>query len=103
MPDTALRRDKTAKKLEKNLVDLVKLVPIQIREKKSSIQKLSRRGTDSSPPYTIESQKINKCIRDLRNALPEGHRIRSEQGKGYYGPFATTEPPRLPTLSDEPL
>ena len=103
MPDTALRRDKTAKKLEKILVNLVKLVTTQIREKESGIQKLSRRGTDSSITYTTESQKINECIRDLRHALPEGYRIRIEQRKGYYGPFATTEPPRLPTLSDEPL
>ena len=103
MPDTALRRDKTAKKLEKILVDLVKLVTTQIREKKSGIQKLSRRGTDSSITYTTESQKINECIRDLRHALPEGYRIRIEQRKVYYGPFATTKPLRLPTLSDEPL
>ena len=97
------RGDTTAKKLEKILVDLVKIITTQIREKKSGIQKLSRRGTDSSITYTAESQKINECIRDLRHALPEGYRTRIEQRKGYYGPFATTKPLRLPTLSDEPL
>ena len=93
--------DKTAKKLENNLVDLVRLVRTQVRERKSGIQNLSRRGTDSLITYTSESQKINDCIRDLRHALPERYRTRIERYKGDYFPSATTEPPGLPTLSDE--
>ena len=98
----ALRHgDETAKKLEKILVDLVKFVTTQVRGKKSGIQRLSR--TDSSSTYTVESRKINDCIRDLRRALPEKYHTRIGQRKGYYGQFAATEPPGLPTLSDEPL
>lgn len=93
--------NKTAKKLENNLVNLVRLVTTQIRERKSGIQILSRQGTDSFITYNDESQKINECIRDLKRALPEGYRTRIERLKGYYGQFATTEPPGLPILSDE--
>lgn len=93
--------DNTAKKLENNLVDLVRLVTTQIREGNSGIRKLSRQGSDSHITYSDESQKINECIRDLRHALPERYRTRIEKRKGYYGQFATTEPPGLPTLSDE--
>lgn len=98
----ALRHgDKTAKKLENNLVDLVRLVTSQIRERKSGIQKTSRQATDSPITYGDEIQKINVCIRDLKHALPETYRTRIEKLKGYYGRYATTEPPGLPTLSDE--
>lgn len=100
----ALRQgDTTAKKLAKILLDLVKFVTTQIREKKSDIQELSRQSTDSSITYTGESQKINNCIRDLRRALPSKYQTRIDQHKGSYGPFAVIQPPPLPTLSDEPL
>ena len=91
--------EKTPKKLENNLVNLVRLVTTQIRERKSGIRKLTRQGTD--PLYSDESQKINECIRDLKKALPESYRTRIEKQKGSYGPFAKTEPPGLPALSDE--
>ena len=94
--------EKTAKKLENNLVELVKLVTTQISERKSGIQS---QGTDSRITYSDESQKINGCIEDLKTALPERYRIRIKERikehKGSYGPNATTEPPGLPTLSDE--
>ncbi len=98
----ALRHgDKTAKKLENNLVDLLRLVTTQLREKKSGIQNLSRQRTDTRITYDDKSRKINEGIRDLKHALPEKYRIRIEKLKGYYGQLATTEPPGLPTLSDE--
>ena len=94
----ALRHeDRTAKKLEKNLVELVKLVTSQI----ASTQVLSRRRTDSIPTLSDEIQKINESIRDLKQTLPERYRTRIERRKAHYGDFARTDPPGLPTLSDE--
>ena len=92
----ALRHgDETAKKLEHILVDLVQFVTAQT----SRVQGLPRRGTDSI--NTGDHKKINESIRDLKQTLPEKYRTRIEKHKGHYGHFATTDPPGLPTLSDE--
>ena len=95
--------DRTAKKLERNLTDLVRLVTAQIRDRKSGTRTLSGQGTTFPVTYSAESQKINECVRDLRHALPEKYRDRIVKLKGFYGPFAQEEHPRLPPLSDEAI
>ena len=91
----------TPNKLVRNLKLINQYVSTQLHDKRRPERRPSVNDTDSTPTYTEEAQKINDCIKNLRNALPERYQTMVERQKGYYGEFAKTDPPGLPSLLDE--